>query len=320
MEKKIIAIANGKGGVAKTTTTFQVGWTLANMGFKTLVVDCDAQCNLTQSFAMENEIEFPENIFRSLVNKTVPYPYSVNENLSVVIANPELCNLDKQLLNDSFAVMRLPGILAPLKEYYDYILLDCPPNLDTTIVRGCIYAADYLVVPISGDYSLRGRRDMISLFNLINSEIKEIFHSDNDTKLLGYLMTRSYPKQIEWKKTLYDLRQEVSDNLIFSNIITERAHVRKCQSAHIPVSALKKTIKGRVVVDKGVNECVLEFSNVTQEIIDRIHWLDSGEKLEDSLPESCQERTYKYPEYSEIEELIIKQEKESLEKADNNLH
>ncbi|WP_368336953.1 ParA family protein [Parabacteroides merdae] len=305
MENKIIAIANGKGGVAKTTTTFQLGWTLAKNGFKTLVIDCDAQCNLSHTFGMSDDTVYSENLFKSILNMTVPYAYTVHENLSVVIAHPDMCRLDKQIAGDNMAVMRLPRIITPLKEYFDFILLDCPPNLETTIVRGAIFAADFLLVPISGDYSLRGREDMLNMLEVINKDSKEVLNREG-AKLLGYLMTRSYVKQIEWKKTLYDLRKNVNDNEIFSNIISERAHVRKCQAAHMPVDSYKKTIKGREVIDKSANDSIQEFEDVAQEFVERIHWLDAGHTFQDGLPDSLQERKYTFPSLKEVEELISK--------------
>lgn len=320
MKQKTIAIANGKGGVAKTTTTFQVGWMLSKMGYRTLLVDCDSQCNLTTTFDMGDDAVYPENIFKSLSSKTVPTEYMIAENLYLIKAHPELCELDKLLASESFAVMRLPSIIKPLKAEYDFIILDCPPYLDTLMVRGAVFAADYLLVPISGDYSLCGRRDVMSLLTTINNDTRDYFGSAGvpETKLLGYLMTRSYQKQMEWKKTLFDLNNEVNPNEIFFNIITERAHIRKCQSAHLPVFDYKKKIKGREVADKGVNDSIAEFEAVTREIIERIDWLDAGHTYSEGVPDACKERMYTFPEYFEIEEILQKQKEGASNRTVSN--
>lgn len=142
---RIIAFANHKGGVGKTTTTATVGSILAAMGYHVLVIDMDAQGNLTASLLEEDT---DESIYFALTGKARELPViSVSENLDIV---PSSLSLAMAELEMSSAISRekiLSGLIEPLRERYDFILIDCPPSL-ALLTLNAITASNEIIIPL----------------------------------------------------------------------------------------------------------------------------------------------------------------------------
>lgn len=128
MALKIITFANHKGGVSKTTSTASIGACMALKGNKVLLIDLDGQANLTMYFIPdENDIDV--SIFDSLVNG-LPLPVKhIRENLDIVPSSLEMASAEIALTNLLAREQILSRLLEPIKDSYDYILIDCPPSL-----------------------------------------------------------------------------------------------------------------------------------------------------------------------------------------------
>ena len=126
MSLKIITFANHKGGVSKTTSTASIGACMARMGKKVLLIDLDGQANLTLYF-IPNEDEVQASIFDSLVDGA-PLPVKhIRENLDLVPSSLEMASAEIALTNLLAREQLLSRLLEPVKQNYDYILIDCPP-------------------------------------------------------------------------------------------------------------------------------------------------------------------------------------------------
>ncbi len=142
---KVIAIANHKGGVAKTATTHNLGAALASLGKRVLMVDLDAQGNLSQNTGFE---ETDQSLATALEGGELPV-FNIRENLDIVPSDLELDYADEHLRNAGVTGYRKLGqVLESQKDNYDFVLLDCPPSVKGMIVSNALIASDSVLVPV----------------------------------------------------------------------------------------------------------------------------------------------------------------------------
>ena len=170
MFRKIITLANYKGGVSKTTSTASIGACLAMKGKKVLLIDLDGQANLTLYF-VPNEDDIEQCIFDSLVSgKPLPV-MKIRENLDLVPSSLEMASAEIALTNLLAREQLLTKLLMPVKDSYDYILIDCPPSLGI-VTTNAFLAADEIIVPMTPELlPLKGMR-MLDSFVLSLQRIK----------------------------------------------------------------------------------------------------------------------------------------------------
>ena len=186
---KVIAISNQKGGVGKTTTCINLSAFVALMGNKVLVVDIDPQGNTTSGFGIVGESK--DNLRRTIYDvmmgdatvrdtvckTTVP-------NLQVVPANIEFAGADVELMSlEESREKVLRRALAPVREDYDYIFIDCPPSLNVFSVNA-LTAADSVLIPMPGDFfSLEGIAQLMNTVKLVKK------HLNHALEIEGVVMT-----------------------------------------------------------------------------------------------------------------------------------
>ena len=157
MSLKIITLANHKGGVSKTTSTASIGACMARMGKKVLLIDLDGQANLTLYF-IPDEDEIDTSIFDSLVSGVSLPVKHIRENLDLVPSSLEMASAEIALTNLLAREQLLSRLLEPVKQNYDYILIDCPPSLGI-VTTNAFLAADEIIVPMTPELlPLKGMR------------------------------------------------------------------------------------------------------------------------------------------------------------------
>lgn len=182
---KIIAFANQKGGVAKTTSTFNVGSMLAARGCRVLMIDLDSQASLTISAGLE-PFDYDKTIVtvlkkeRSNIEDSI---ISLSSNLDIVPSRLELAQLEMELIGRSMRETILSRALAAIKDKYDYILIDCPPQLAILTINA-LSCAEGVIVPVKTDYlAYRG-------VELLMDTIKDIHALINpELEVLGVIAT-----------------------------------------------------------------------------------------------------------------------------------
>ena len=220
---KIIAFANQKGGVAKTTSTFNVGSSLATRGYRVLMIDLDSQASLTISAGLE-----PYECERSIVNvlqKEKSYVedsiIALSLNLDIIPSRLELAQLEMEMIGRSMRETILRRSLADIKDKYDYILIDCPPQLAILTINA-LSCCDEVIIPVKTDYlAYRGVELLVetieSVKALINPKLEIVGviatmyekRSCDDNDILealqeNYNVLGVIKKSVAAKKSIYD--------------------------------------------------------------------------------------------------------------------
>lgn len=147
---KVIAIANPKGGVAKTTSTSAFGAIYAASGNRVLMVDLDPQAGLTFSYFNPGEEPPRRNVFDAIRDRRDIPQEKISENLFIVPSGPDMAAVETEMTYMKRREFILKNLLAPLKDRYDVILLDCPSSLGV-LTLNAVSCADRIVVPMSAD-------------------------------------------------------------------------------------------------------------------------------------------------------------------------
>src|SRR5438132_11465277 len=150
---KVIAIANQKGGVGKTTTAMNLGASLAAADMRTLLIDLDPQSNATSGLGIRKG-SYPRSTYNVLVHHenlaSIILPTEL-EALFVAPASRELVGATVELAQDELRYQRLKAVVDTIRDSYDFLLIDCPPSLDILTVNALV-AADSVLIPIQCEY------------------------------------------------------------------------------------------------------------------------------------------------------------------------
>lgn len=187
---KVIAITNQKGGVGKTTTTFNLGVALAKQGKRVLVVDVDPQSNLTTyaGWYDENELKYTltDLMEQSMNDEEIKTKESIlhhSENVDLIPSNLSLSALENSLTYAMSREYTLRNCLSSIKDDYDYILLDCQPSLGMLTINA-LASANSVIIPVQSEYfALRGMTDLFKIINKVRRQINPTL------KIEGALLT-----------------------------------------------------------------------------------------------------------------------------------
>ena len=182
---KIIAFANQKGGVAKTTSTHNIGVALAQKGKRVLLLDLDSQASLTISTGIE-PLDVEQNIINVLdkgkcdIRECIQ---KINDNLHIITSTIDLASLEMEMLSRASREKILDRALEPIKGEYDFILIDCPPQLSILTINA-LSCADGVIIPCKTDYlSYRGIEQLMETI----AEVKELINPK--LEVLGTIAT-----------------------------------------------------------------------------------------------------------------------------------
>lgn len=183
---KIISIINDKGGVAKTTTTINLGTALWLLGKRVLMVDTDKQCNMTITIDRTSYSVGVSTLYNWLKDDTIAPPvYERYQGLDYIPSSIRIDELNTWLADKVYRENYLTIRLNALRDSYDYILIDCAPGCNSILNKNAIAASDGVIVPVRTDlYSVQGKDAVRTIIEEINKMMgKKI-------QLLGYLLTQ----------------------------------------------------------------------------------------------------------------------------------
>jgi chromosome partitioning protein len=213
---RTIAIANQKGGVGKTTTVVNLGVCLAQMGRKVLAVDLDPQGALSvglgvDGYALDDTI-YTAMLDPDFVIEDIVFP--VRSNLDLIPSNIDLASAEIELITEIRREFILRSILEPLAQWYDFILIDCPPSLGLLTING-LCACQEVLIPMQCEYfAMRGMR------LLLDSIAKIQAHLNPNLELCGILATMYSTGTIHAREVLEEIRVVFGDK-VFDEVISK---------------------------------------------------------------------------------------------------
>lgn len=173
---KVISIINHKGGVGKTTSSMNMGAALNSLKRKILLIDFDAQANLTQSFGLDSEDK--KNIYDSISELTNNgnsnlYVQNIRNGFDLICSSLDLSAIEMELMNEAGREYILKELIEPVKKDYDYILIDCPPSLGVLTVNA-LTASDIAIIPVQAEYlALKGMLKLIFIIEKVQKRLNK---------------------------------------------------------------------------------------------------------------------------------------------------
>jgi chromosome partitioning protein len=208
---RVIALANQKGGVAKTTTTLNLAVALKEKGKRVLIIDLDPQGNLTMSQGM-NPDEISKSMFDVLVHRIPIQDVIVAAEVDIAVSSIDLAGAELALSGMIGRERALEKALAPVKEGYDYVLMDTPPSLGLLTINAFV-AADGIIVPVQCEYlSLRGLVQLQNTLEMIRENLNP------GVEIQGILPTM-YDRRTLHSREAVEILQENFGGLVFNTRI-----------------------------------------------------------------------------------------------------
>ena len=245
---RVIAVANQKGGVGKTTTAVNLSTSLAKKGKKVMLIDGDPQGNATSGLGIEKEFE--NSLYDVLVNDVdimTTIKDSCIKTLKVCPSNMDLAGAEVELVSQMSREFRLKEKLDPIKDNFDYIIIDCPPSLGL-ITLNSFTAADSVLIPVQCEYyALEGLGQLLNTINLVKK------HLNKNLEIEGAVLT------------MYDMRTNLSnqvvkevkryfDDKVYKTVIPRNIKLSEAPSFGMPIGLYDPKSKGARAYEKLARE------------------------------------------------------------------
>ena len=247
---KILAIANQKGGVGKTTTSVNLAACLGAKRKKVLLVDCDPQGNATSGFGI-NKSELPLTIYDLLINgkSVTDILQKTDYQVDVVPANIELAGAEVELVAAISRETRLKKALDAVREGYDYIIIDCPPSLGL-LTLNALAAADAVLMPIQCEfYALEGVAQLMNTIQLVRDNLNPTLGIE------GVLMTMYDGRTKLATDVVAEVRKNFGD-IVFHTLIPRTVRLSEAPSYGQPILYYDKKSKGATVYQELAKEVI----------------------------------------------------------------
>lgn len=254
MACEIISVVNQKGGVGKTTTAINLSAFLSEGGFRTLLIDLDAQGNATSGIGLKSTA-ITASVYHLIVDNAplsdvlCPSPF---RNLHVIPATNDLSGAEIELAPMVSRESRLQTAIAPLHALYDYIIIDCPPSLGLLTVNALV-ASRRAIIPVQCEYfALEGLAGLVHTL----TRVQESFNPD--LSILGILLTM-YDKRTVINRMVEDNARAFFEGLVFKTVIPRNTRLAEAPSHGLPIALYHPACRGSIA-----------YYDLSKEVIERV--------------------------------------------------
>lgn len=250
---QVIAIANQKGGVGKTTTAINLAGALEESGYRVLCIDMDPQANLTAGLGVNlNTVErsMADVLAEGRASLTDVILPTETAGIDVAPANIDLASTEGELFTALGREQVLRDALEGQVDRYDYVLIDCPPNLGLLTVNGLV-AANSVIIPVQTQYyAMKGLNNLVKVINMIRMKL------NRQLRILGLLPT-FYDGRTNLARDMLDELRVVGDHHVFTSIVRNTVKLGEAPLAGRPITTYA-----------GASEAARTYRDLAREVID----------------------------------------------------
>ena len=246
---KIISLLNHKGGVGKTTSAINIGAGMVELGKRVLLIDLDPQANLSLSLGIPRQ---KYTIYESLRGESELVPYTVKEGMDVIMSTLDLSGAEMELINEAGREFIMRELFEPVREDYDYIIIDCPPSLGL-LTLNALTSSDYVFIPLQTEFlALQGLTKIKQVIDKVR------FRLNKKLQIGGVIATMYDNRKILNREVVETIRKYFGDK-VFNTMIRDNVALAEAPAQRVDIFTYNNRSNG-----------AKDYLDLCREILERI--------------------------------------------------